>query len=321
MPIQEKLHKMNNEAIYIFTCNRPLKLEGLLYEMCFIQNIKYEIYIVDDSSKKINIEENRKLADKYDNTSYLGITQHREFYSMDFEIYDRQHLGDETWNLGIARNFALDHSIFGGYKKILFVDDDIREIDEKKVEEGFSVLTEDSFVSCTLKGVEDNSIVGHIAKQVGVIDEGEKMLSGGFLFLSSASISQRFFNIYNEDWILQLLEKKKKQIILPFTVLHNADMDVIWTLDQSIFQELGELVVVGLLENENALSMDYPFWNKVLSRRIKFIEEIKEGTKKVKFQLGYDICKGLLKWLTKLDGSSLLKSIEQIKNRKYEYKI
>ena len=312
---------MNNNAIYIFTCNRPLKLEILLYEMCFIQKIKYNIYIVDDSNNKVTIEENRMIADKYDSANYLGITQYRDFYRINDEFHDRQQLGDVTWNLGIARNFALEHSIFIGYEKILFVDDDITEIDKRKVEEGFSVLTEDSFVSCTLKGVVDDSIVGHIAKQVGVIDDGKKMLSGGFLFLSPTSISQRFYNIYNEDWVFQLLEKKKKQIVLPYSVLHNADKDVNWTIDQALFQELGELVVEGLLENENALFMDCQFWNEVIKCRIKFIEEIEQGTQRIRFQRGYDICAGLRKWLKQFDGYNLLKSIEHVKNKQYEHKI
>ncbi|MGB4847982.1 MAG: hypothetical protein WBP41_08705, partial [Saprospiraceae bacterium] len=181
-----------------------MKLESLLHELCSIQNIKYGICIIDDSSKIEIIEKNKRITNKYDNTKYLGIIQYRDFYCINEKSHDGQLLGDVTWNLGIARNFALEHSTFLGYEKVLFLDDDISEIDEGKIEEGFSVLTKDSFVSCTFKGVEDDSIVGHIAKQVGVVDDGDKMLSGGFLFLSPASISQRFFNIYNEDWIIQL---------------------------------------------------------------------------------------------------------------------
>lgn len=312
---------MNDKAIYIFTCNRPLKLNSLLYEMCFINNIKNNIYIIDDSSKKEAIEDNCKIANKYNNVNYLGIAQYRDFYSINYKSLDLQHLGDVTWNLGIARNFALEYSIFLGYEKILFVDDDMAKIDRNKVEKGFSVLTKDSFVSCNLKGFEDDSIVGHIAKQVGVIVEGQKMLSGGFMFLSPASISHRFYNIYNEDWILQLLESKKKQIILPYTVFHNVDEDVVWTLDRALFQELGEIAVEGLLENENALSLDYHYWNKIIDIRIKFLEEIKECTQRIKFQHGFDICEGVLKWLKQLDVYSYLKLIEQIKNRQYEYKI
>jgi hypothetical protein len=298
-----------------------MKLESLLIEVCSIQKRKYGIYIIDDSSEIETIEQNKSITKKYNNLNYLGVSQYRDFYKIKDGSNERQMLGDVTWNLGIARNFALEHSRLCKYKKILFIDDDITEIDERKIEEGFSVLTEENFVSFTLKGVEDDSIVGHIAKQVGVIDDGKRMLSGGFLFLSPASISQRFYNIYNEDWIFQILEKEKKQIILPYTVRHNLDKDVNWTLDQALFQEPGELIVEGLLEDEKALSLDNLFWNNVLYNRIKFIEEIKEGTSRVKFQHGYDICRGILKWLNQLDGYLLQRSIEQIKKEHHEHKI
>ncbi|WP_276976910.1 hypothetical protein, partial [Flavobacterium filum] len=252
---------------------------------------------------------------------YLGSTEFKEFYCLGDGSPDRKLLGDLTWNLGIARNFALDHSISLGYEKLLFIDDDISDIDERKVEEGFSVLKNNSFVSCILKGLEDNSIIGHIAKHVGVIDDGVKFLSGGFLFFSPATISKRFYNIYNEDWIIQLLENKKKQILLPYTVRHNVDRDVNWTLDQAIFQEFGELVVEGLLENENAISMDYLFWGIIIENRIKFIQEIKEEAIKINYDHGHNICNGLLNWLQKFDGYSLRQLIEQIKNEQYEHKI
>lgn len=311
---------MNKKAIYIFTCNRPLKLERIVLEVKSMQG-EYDIYIIDDSSREDVIKTNQKISKTFNTIKYLGKTQYLDFYSINHTLAKYQLLGDETWNLGIARNFALDNSTLLGYEKILFVDDDISGFDARKIEEGFSALTEHNFVSCILKGFEDDSILGHIAKQVGVIDDGPKMLSGGFLFLSPTSISHRFYNIYNEDWILQLLEKDKEQIILPYSVLHDAEQNVNWTLDQAIFQEFGEIVVEGLLENVNALSMNYSFWESMLELRIQFIEEILEYSIKERSQHGQSICKGVLNWLSQQNGNYLLKSIEQIKSEQYEHKV
>lgn len=308
-------------GIYIFTCNRPKKLERLLFEICSFQNSKYGIYIIDDSSNKESIAENVEITKKYDNSQYLGRRQYLDFYNVIEGLANRQILGDVTWNLGIARNFALDHSKSIGYEKVLFIDDDISDVDDRKMEVGFSVLNKNSFVSCILEGVEDNSIIGHISKHVGIIDDGVKMLSGGFLFFSPATISHRFYNIYNEDWIIQLLEKEKKKIILPFSVNHNVDQDVNWTLDQAIFQEYGELIVEGLLENENAISMDYQFWDVIIENRIKFIQKIKEEAIKIHYNRGHDICNGLLNWVEQIGSYSFQQSMEQIKNEHYEHKI
>jgi len=311
---------MNKNAIYIFTCNRPVELKRLLNEVGSIQG-RYGIYIIDDSNKREAIQDNRRIINEYSNATYLGAMEYCDFYSINGRPGDSQLLGDETWNLGIARNFALEHSTLLGYEKVLFVDDDISGIDERIIEDGFESLIGNCFVSCALKGVEDDSIVGHIAKQVGFIDNRPKMLSGGFLFLSPFSITHPFYNIYNEDWILQLHEKDKEQIIIPFSVWHNVDQEVNLTLDQAIFQELGELVVEGLLKSDNALSMNHSFWDSILENRIKFIAEIYKCAKKVRYRHGQNICEGLLKWLRQLNGHSLQKSTEQIKNEHYVHKI
>lgn len=320
MPIQKKPLNMTKNVIYIFTCNRPVKLEKLVHEVCSIKE-GCSVYIIDDSCKGDNINMNQRITKSCNKAKYLGASQYLDFYKPKSKLSNGQLLGDETWNLGIARNFALDHSTLWGYDKALFIDDDISEINERKIEDGFSALTDHNFVSCTLKGVKDDSIVGRIAKEVGVIDDGQKMLSGGFLFLSPTSISHRFFNIYNEDWILQLLEKEKEQIVLPYTVRHDADQNCTWTLDQVIFQEFGELVVEGLLENSNALSLNHSFWGNILKSRIQFIEEILEYSINERSQHGQSICKGVLNWLNQQSGFYLLKSIEQIKSEQYEYKV
>jgi hypothetical protein len=304
---------MDCNAIYIFTCNRPIKLERLLNELCSIKR-EYRIYIIDDSSKRDSIEENRRITKKYTNTTYLGKTQYKEFYKMNGSSQNCQMLGDETWNLGIARNFALDYSNFRKYGKVLFIDDDISGINETILDNGFLTLTKSCFISCILKGLEDDSIIGHIAKEVGVIDNGPRMLSGGFLFLSPMSISHRFLNIYNEDWIIQLLEKEKNRIILPYAVCHNIAQKVQWTTEQVIFQEHGELIVAGLLKNVEALSLEYSFWEEVIENRLKFIYEIKEGSLKINNQHSYEICEVLLKWLKQIDGQYLKNYIEQNKN-------
>ncbi|KYG83730.1 hypothetical protein AWN68_02685 [Roseivirga echinicomitans] len=293
-----------------------MELKRLLHELYTIK-INYVIYIIDDSNNIEYIKNNIISINKYSNATYLGARQYWDFYSMNGKSNHSQLLGDETWNLGIARNFALDHSTLLGYEKVLFVDDDISGIGEKVIEVGFESLIGNCFVSCSLKGVEDDSIVGHIAKQVGVIVEGPKMLSGGFLFLSPSSITHRFYNIYNEDWILQLLEKEMEQLIIPYTVFHSMNQEVEWTIDKAVFQELGELAINGLFENYQALSMDYSFWGNVLAKRIKFIEKINERSLDLRNHHGHRICIRLLEWLKQLDGHSLQKSLEQKNSHMY----
>src|SRR5690606_26017654 len=147
-------------------------------------------------------------------------------------------IGTANWNLGTARNFALDYSILNEYEKVLFIDDDISNVSIDKIDIGFKTLTNENFVSCHLEGKIDDSIVGHMARQFNVDYDEPRMLSGGFWFLSPKSLNHRFYNIYNEDWILQLLENDKEQITLPYSVTHDKNKSSTLKEKDIYFQEI-----------------------------------------------------------------------------------
>ncbi len=311
---------MEKYCIYIFTNNRPKQLERLLEEMLDF-HYEYDVFVIDDSYSTEIVNENQILTNKYNFAKYLGKKSYLEFYNKQDNPQEKDVLGTKNWNLGIARNYALDYAINYGYDKILFIDDDISGIEVGLIVNGFKKLTKDTFVSCNIKGLEDNSIVGHIASKVGILDNGPKMLSGGFLFLTPNSILHKFYNIYNEDWILQLLEKEKKRIIIEYSVTHNVDKDIQWTLEQALFQELGELIVEGLLENSNAFYLNYTFWDEILENRIKFIEEINVASLKANYRFGCEICSNIIEWLKQHNGISLQQLVKQNLIEYYEHKI
>jgi hypothetical protein len=302
---------MNKNAICIFTCNNSTKLRSVVTELCAF-NKAYCINIIDDSSEFEIVQENIAISQMFDSTTYLGRVKFIEFYNLkENTSTSKQYLGNETWNLGIARNFALDYSIRNQYDKVLFIDDDISEINQKIVYEGFSILNKANFVSCNIGGVEDNSIIGHISKQLKIIEDNPKMLSGGFLFLVPSSITHHFYNIYNEDWIMQFLEQDKERILMPFSVKHNVDKDIKWNMSQVFFQEIGEIVVEGLIKNKNALSMNSIFWDNIIKSRISYIEIVKEYAQQANAREYCEICYNLCTWLNQLNGQSILKIIKQ----------
>jgi len=306
---------MNEKAIYIFTCNNSTKLKSVVTELS-VFNKAYSINIIDDSSESNIIQENKNISQIFDSTTYLGREMFIEFYNLkESKSNSEQYLGDETWNLGIARSFALDYSTHNQFEKVLFVDDDISEIEQKIVLEGFSILNKGNFVSCNIGGVEDDSIVGHISKRLNIIDKNSRMLSGGFLFLTPSSINHHFYNIYNEDWIMQFLEQDKKRILMPFFVKHNADKNVKWNMNQVFFQEVGEIVVDGLFSSKDAFLMDSIFWDNIIENRNNDIEYLKQCASQANIKEYYDICSGLCVWLNQINGQLIL---ETIKNNRYD---
>jgi hypothetical protein len=301
---------MNKKAIFVFTCNNSEKLKCIASEI-FSCRYSYFIHIIDDSHKNQIIEENYRISTQNNSMIYLGKKEFIDFYKLKKDsLASKIYLGAQRWNLGVARNFALDYSLQNQYNKVLFIDDDISEIDSEKISKGFSTLKDNNFVSCRIAGLEDDSIIGHIAKKVGVIDKDPRMLSGGFLFLSPTSLKHSFFNIYNEDWIIQLLEDDKEKITLPFSVKHNSII-ADFSIRKILFQEIGEIIVEGLIVCPNALSMDSDFWGDVIKKRIKFIQLIKNKAQEAREKKYFEICCEIESWLNQFDGTSLLNTIKQ----------
>ncbi|MDR0604468.1 MAG: hypothetical protein LBG80_09230 [Bacteroidales bacterium] len=268
------------------------------------------------------MQENIDISQMFDSTTYLGRVKFIKFYNLKGNAStSKQYLGDETWNLGIARNFALDYSIRNQYDKVLFIDDDISEINQKIIHEGFSILNKDNFVSCSIGGTEDNSIIGHISKQLKIVEDNPKMLSGGFLFLAPSSITHHFYNIYNEDWIMQFLEHDKERILMPFFVKHDAEKNVKWNMSQVFFQEIGEIVVDGLIISKDALLMDSIFWDNIIKNRTIYIEYVKQCAQQADIKEYYDICSNLSVWINQINGQSILEIIKQNRYDRTKFKI
>jgi hypothetical protein len=311
---------MGKHAIFIFTCNSSIKLSKIISEISLIEY--NHIHVVDDSNLADIINENIALTAKCDSIIYLGIDAFNGFYkTKNLNHNSSKYLGTETWNLGTARNFAVDYSISMNFDKVLFVDDDISDINSDIVNSGFATLNRNNFVSCNLIGTDDDSIVGHISKKLGIIDTAPKMLSGGFWFLCPDSLNNKFYNIYNEDWIMQLLERNKERIVLPFSVRHNADAKNPLNERDLHFQEIGEIVIDGLMENNFAISMDSSFWNTVIENRIFYIKRLTDIAKCYNKTEEYHTLKHLGDWYNHLTGRSILKIINKQKYDREKYQV
>src|SRR5690606_25146239 len=109
---------MTQYSIFIFTNNDSIKLKKILKELYNSEHY-YNIHVIDDSNKDEIIEKNINLSAKIENTSYLGRKAFKSFYNANY-IVDKpldDIIGTANWNLGTARNFALDYSILNEYEK------------------------------------------------------------------------------------------------------------------------------------------------------------------------------------------------------------
>jgi hypothetical protein len=264
------------KAVFIFTKDRPSVLKKTIDS---IKDVEFDVFVIDDSfiySKRIK---NEGLLRKYKNFTYLGRKEYSTFLrnykieSKKFKFLLRG-LGTEKWNLGFCRNFALLFSKKFGYNSVLFMDDDIIVEDTSVMDLLFNNLITNLFTGAHIHGLVDDSILGHIATDLGI--SNERMLSGGFMAFNPKKIKHFYLNIYNEDWIWLYLHLKNKK---PFQkgVVYQRFNDPLKDYKVKImFQEYGEIVLDGLLDLKdkshfNDLKSNI-FWERMLFERKEYHE-------------------------------------------------
>jgi hypothetical protein len=265
----------NKASIFIFTKDRPATLNKTLAS---IQGISYPKYIIDDSISTENQEEVSKLCEQYSNCHYLGKEQFKRFVNenkIEFPKFSflLRELGNTEWNLGYARNFALLYSKSIHANKVLFMDDDIQVPDLKLIDDLFQSIKDFHFVGANITGLVDDSVLGHIATDLGIFNE--RMLSGGFMVFNPNIIDQYFLNNYNEDWIWLFLQLQGKKYLQAGDVFQELSNPLANFQNKLIFQEHGEIALDGVLnlfkEESYESLVELSFWKRMLDERREYL--------------------------------------------------
>jgi hypothetical protein len=276
----------NTESIFIFTKDR---LATLIRTLTSIQTVSYSKYVIDDSVNSENQEGVSELCKQYSNCNYLGKEQFNKFVSenkIEFPKFNflLRELGRAEWNLGYARNFALIYSQSIHANKVLFMDDDIQVSNLKLIDDLFQSLKDFQFVGANITGLVDDSVLGHIATDLGIFNE--RMLSGGFMAFNPNNIDHNFLNNYNEDWIWLFLQLKNDKYLQTGKVFQELSDPLSNYKDKVIFQEFGEIALDGILDLYKEGSYDtliqLSFWERIIQEREEYLELLasKAGNKK-----------------------------------------
>jgi hypothetical protein len=219
------------------------------------------------------------LCNNYSNCTYLGKAEFKKFVS-EFNIsfpefsFLLRDLGEPSWNLGYARNFAMMYSKAKHFENILFMDDDIQAPNVNLITKLFQLLGEYKFVGANIEGLVDDSALGHIATDVEVVNE--RMLSGGFMAYNPNKIDHFFFNNYNEDWIWLFLQLKDDRYLQTGEVFQELSDPLFNYKEKIIFQEFGEIALDGILDLYKEGSYDsliqLSFWERMIQEREEYLE-------------------------------------------------
>jgi len=167
----------------------------------------------------------------------------------------REACADRSSDLSVKRNIGLLLGRLRGWNKILFVDDDIRQLRPLHVERLSSILDRHAVASFASREFPDNSVVCHARRLAGL--DQDVFVSGSVLGVNLQHPALSFFpDIYNEDWFffarhaaarsLPKIGEARQAEYLPFADPGRAERE-----------EFGDLLAEGLY----ALFESTPRWD------------------------------------------------------------
>jgi hypothetical protein len=111
----------------------------------------------------------------------------------------REVSGERSSDLSVKRNIGLRLARSRGWKKILFVDDDIYKLNAQHLERLASQLDRHPVAAMASREFPDNSVVCHARRLAGF--KQDVFVSGAVLGVNTQHPAMSFFpDVYNEDW-------------------------------------------------------------------------------------------------------------------------
>jgi hypothetical protein len=174
------------------------------------------------------------------------------------------------------RNLGLVLARVLGWKRVVFLDDDIEVPDATDLERAVALLDSRDGVGLQIGGFPDNSVVCHANRETGAAQD--TFIGGGALAVPADRIDSFFPEIYNEDWFF-LLGKTMLRPVGQVGVARQQPYDPYASPDRARREEFGDVLAEGLFalfdEGGTIGDADVGYWTRFLAARLALITEIK----------------------------------------------
>jgi len=187
--------------------------------------------------------------------------------------------GGRRSNLSHKRNLGLLLARLQGWRKVLFLDDDIRRITIQHLARVSHGLNSYRFASLRTVYFPDNSVVCHAnrlsGKRQGVF------VSGATLGVHTADVPLEVFpDIYNEDWFAMAHDASNGGVVHVGDV-RQLEFNPFEDPVRAHHEEFGDLIAEGLYDSfsmgDGTDGETLSYWNRVYNQRIDFICGIRRG--------------------------------------------
>jgi glycosyltransferase involved in cell wall biosynthesis len=195
-------------------------------------------------------------------------------------------------DLSLKRNLGLLIARLAGWKKVVFMDDDIYGIEPGGLLRASAALDSNP-ISCFLVEAgdavhdrlptEDNSAVCHALRLAG--RKQNVYASGSALGVNCFEDLSFFPNIYNEDWFFMLRETERAAIARVGFVKQREYNPYIAA--RARYEEFGDVLAEGLLAHLHlgiSKQPDVRYWQQFLEARRVLLREIRAGLQKSESQ-------------------------------------
>jgi hypothetical protein len=179
-------------------------------------------------------------------------------------------------DLSAKRNLGLLLSRLAGWRSVMFLDDDITELNPDDVRRASGLLDTHNAVGFHVHGFPDNSVVCHAYRDAG---GGQQSFVGGGALVVQMKRNRSFFpEIYNDDWFFLLDGDKGLQstAITGRVVQYPYDP---FRPDRARAEEFGDVLAEGmywLLDQQLSIAeADKAYWTAYLGLRKEFIERVR----------------------------------------------
>jgi hypothetical protein len=231
------------------------------------------------------------LHSKWSKPDLLLMPAGLQFISVDIDNVARLNLPDfattallkgtpfaRATDLSAKRNTGLLLARLMGWRRIVFLDDDIEVGGHEELAHAAALLDSYDAVGMHIGGYPDNSVVCHAHRLTG--GHQESFVGGGALAVETTRGPSFFPNIYNEDWFYLLGEKSVRPLAVTGMVKQRP-YDPFDRPMRARDQELGDVLAEGvywLLDGGEGTgwqaAADPAYWVGALARRGDFVKDV-----------------------------------------------
>jgi hypothetical protein len=184
-------------------------------------------------------------------------------------------------DLSTKRNLALMLSWLIGWDRILFLDDDITQLDPTDMERASGLLENANVVGLQVTGFPDHSVVCHAFRQAG--GDQEAFIGGGAMAVAVGRSNAFYPDIYNDDWFFMLDEDGGLQAAATTGQVRQYPYDPFRNSDRARAEEFGDVLAEGIFclldQGQTLAEAGEEYWAKFLAKRQQFIQRVLDMVK------------------------------------------